>query len=111
MRGNAVGRRRRNQNQLTDAYNEEICLRAVLSRRLLSQVFCAEHHRKTNTKVISAPAVTRVKSVASEHIRVNRRDQLQHVEDPSAWLKRGGTVSAAVGRVLTHRCNTVSAKN
>src|SRR5262249_35310810 len=47
MRSNAVGRRRRNQNQLTEVYHHEICLRALLSRRLLSEVFCAEHQSKT----------------------------------------------------------------
>ncbi len=52
MRSNAVGRRRRNQNQLTEVYHHEICLRAdLLSRRLLSEVFSAEHQSKTKGEV------------------------------------------------------------
>jgi hypothetical protein len=52
MRSNAVGRRRRNQNQITEVYHHEICLRAeVLSRRLLPEVFCAEHQSKTKKRL------------------------------------------------------------
>jgi hypothetical protein len=55
MRSNAVGRRRRDQNQITGVFHE-ICLRPVLSRWLLSEVFCAEPQGKTKRKTVALNA-------------------------------------------------------
>src|SRR5690348_15804554 len=92
MRSTAVGRQQRNRNRIAD--HLDICLRGkVLPRRLLSEVFCAEHQTKN-------PLMSDRRGIAETATLLMR---MEHVV-----VVCGSMAGLLCARVLSDYCNRVT---